>query len=174
MKIRIELSEASIDAAVEQLTAYREKLKRAGEEIAEKLSQLGYQTAYLIMNEHIYSGDTIGSLNVEEVGPAKYILKAGSEALLFFEFGAGINGGGHPLAGEFGFGPGTYPGKGHWNNPHGWFYPTDDPDLIVKYGKDKQGLGHSYGNPPHMPMYLASREMRDELLNAAKEVMQRD
>lgn len=173
MKIRVELSDASIDAAVAQLTAYREKLNRVGNEIAEKLSQLGYQTAYLIMNEHIYSGDTIGSLTVEEVGPAKYILKAGSQALLFFEFGAGINGGGHPLAGEFGFGPGTYPGKGHWNNPHGWFYETDDPDLIVKYGKDGQGLGHSYGNPPHMPMYLASREMRDELLNVAKEVMQR-
>lgn len=164
----MELSAASIDAAIEKLNQYKRKLENAGDEIARRLAQLGYQTAYLIMSEHIYSGETITSLTVDELGNGKYVLKANSEALLFFEFGAGVNGVGHPL----GMGVGTYPGQKHAFDPNGWWFLTDDPNLAVRKSKDGKMWGHSYGNPPYMPFYLASREIRDELLNVAKEVMQ--
>lgn len=137
-----------------------------------RLSLLGYDVAYGIMGGHVYSGETIGSLSVVEESPTRHILMAASKAILFFEFGAGVSGGGHPLAGDFGMGPGTYPGQTHAFNPNGWWFPTDDPNLIVKTNRDGQGFGHSYGNPPHMPFYNASRRMRDDLLDVAREVFQ--
>lgn len=176
MKIKCSLSADSVGEAIKKLEAYRKRLESAGAEIASRLAQLGYQTAYLVMNGHIYSGETISSLEVEEIEPTKFVLKASSEALLFFEFGAGVNGGGHPLNGELKMGPGTYPnGKGHWNDPNGWWYETDDPNLSIRTSKKTGKMyAHSNGNPPHMPFYLASREMRDELLRVAKEVLQVD
>lgn len=170
--MNITVNVRGLDETIRRLEEYRDKVQRAAEEIVRRLSLLGYDVAYQIMGGHIYSGETIGSLTIVEESPTKHILMAGSQALLFFEFGAGAGGGGHPLAGEFGFGPGTYPGQTHAFDPNGWWFPTDDPALIVRYGKDGQGYGHSYGNQPHMPFYNASRKMRDDLLDVAREVFQ--
>ena len=76
---------------------------------------------------------------------------------IFIEFGAGITYGyGHPLAGELGVGPGTYPeGKGHWDNPGGWWYA---------HGQ------HSYGNPPAMAMVAARDAMVADITTIAREV----
>ena len=52
-------------------------------------------------------------------------------------------------------GPGTYPGKGNWDNEKGWWFG---------HGK------HSYGNPPAMAMYEAVQTMTEELTRIAREV----
>lgn len=175
MKISMSLNPKSISLAIKGLEAYEAKLRGAGEEIVRILSLRGYDVAYSIIAQNVYSGETLESLTVVEESPTKHILMAGSKALLFFEFGAGVQGIGHPLAGEFGMGAGTYPPNNpehpHWNDPDGWWYPTDDPNLILRYGKDGQGYGHSYGNPPRMPMYTAAKTIREELLDVAKEVI---
>lgn len=171
MKIKLSLNPDSIDAAVRQLRGYAQTVDEAAEKIAKRLADTGYEVAYGVMAGHVFTGETINSLKVTQEGVNRYVLSAGSTALLFFEFGSGLKGGGHPMAGQFGYGPGTYPGKGHWNDPNGWWYPTDDPRLIVKHGKDGQGYGHSYGNPPRMPFYLADREIRDNILRVAREVI---
>lgn len=171
MNIKVNVFDpASIDAAIEQLENYQKKLKDAAAEIVRQLSLIGYDVAYQVMSEHVYSGETLSSLTIVEESPTKHILMAGSTALLFFEFGAGIKGGGHPD--PQGFGPGTYPGQKHAFDPKGWWFPTNDPALAVRYDKDGQGWGHSYGNPPHMPMYKAERKMKDDLERVAKEVFQ--
>ena len=170
MKIRVSLNPDSIDAAIRQLEDYRKGLERKAAEIAERLANAGFQVSFQIMGQHIYSGETISSLQVQEISPTKYLLTAGSVALLFFEFGAGVGGGGHPLAGKMGMGPGTYPGQKHAFDKDGWWFPTDDENLIVRRDKDGQGWGHSRGNPPYMPMYNASQEMRSRLLEIAREV----
>jgi hypothetical protein len=126
------------------------------------------------MAEHVYSGETISSLQVYQESANKFILQAGSVALLFFEFGAGAIGYGHPLAGEFGMGPGTYPQQTRAFDPNGWWFPTDDANLAVRTNKDGQMWGHSYGNEPHMPFYQASQQMRADLLKVAREVMKDD
>lgn len=173
MKIKVKLNTASINNAIKQLEDYEKRVERAGGEIAKRLADMGYEVAYGVMSGHVYSGETIGSLEVVQEAD-KYILRAASKALLFFEFGAGATYGyGHPMDGDFNMGPGTYPdGKGHWNDPNGWWFPTDDPQLIKKYDSKGQGWGHSYGNQPHMPFYLADREIRDNILKVAKEVFQ--
>lgn len=177
MKVKLSMNPDSVDAAIKRIENYQSKLPDIGDKIARELAHMGYSVAYGIMSGHVFSGETIGNLDVIEDGPGKYILFDESSAILFFEFGAGARyGGGHPWDGELNFGPGTYPGMGHWDDPKGWWFPTDDPRLIVSTTTDKNGQkhtwGHSYGNKPYMPFYSASKEMRTNLLEVAKKVFQ--
>ena len=159
-----------LETTIAHLQQILNNLNRYAAEIVRRLSLIGYDVAYQIMAGHIYTGETIDSLTIVENDDTHFTLMASSRALIFFEFGAGINGGGHPQAGGFGFGPGTYPGQTHALDPNGWYYPTDDPALIVAHTKDGQGLGHSYGNPPRMPFYYAKEKMKQDLLTVAREV----
>lgn len=169
--IKISLNTNSINAAVQRLEAYRDFVRDAGDKIAKRLAERGYNVAYGVMGGHSHSGETASSLEVVQDGPNRYLLRAGSKALLFFEFGAGARyGAGHPWDSELGYGPGTYPGNGHWDDPNGWWFPTDDPKLILRRDKNGQGWAHTYGNKPHMPFYKASKSMRDDLLSIAQEV----
>lgn len=171
-KISLKLNSASIEKAIGALKGYEKKVEEAGDKIARELAHLGYSVAYGVMSGHVFSGETIESLEVVEDGPGRYILYAASQAILFFEFGAGAKyGAGHPWDDDFGFGPGTYPGAGHWDDPEGWWFPTDDPRLIIRTDKHGQGWGHSYGNKPYMPFYKADKAMREDILNAAKEAL---
>ena len=167
-----------LDGAIRRLAALSRSLDDYAHEIVNRLSLIGYDVAYQIMGEHVYSGETIGSLTIVENDPTHFTLMASSVALLFFEFGAGLGGYGHPLAGQFHMGPGTYPGQTHALDPNGWWYPTNDPALIILRNNDPDaefaGWGHSYGNPPHMPMYSASQKMKEDLLTVAREVFAGD
>lgn len=160
-----------LDTAIELFENWEAKLDKAGAEIVRILSLEGYDVAYSVMAQNVYSGETLNSLTIVEESPTKYVLMASSKAILFFEFGAGVIGAGHPLAGEFGMGPGTYPGQKHALDPNGWWYPTDDQNLIIHTDANGQGWGHTYGNPPRMPMYQAYTKMKDDLLEVAKEVL---
>ena len=171
MIVKLEINNSSIDNALRELERYEKKIDRAGAEIVRKLSIIGYDVAYSVMHDHIWTGETIDSLTVIERSPTKYILMAQSEALMFFEFGAGVKGYGHPRAGEFGAGPGTYPGQTHALDPGGWWYETDDDLLIEHIGKDGRGYAHTYGNEPRMPFQQAVDKMKDDLLKVAKEVL---
>lgn len=172
-KIKLSLSTSSVQMAIDQLNDYSKKLETAGAEIAKRLADIGYDVAYGVMQGNVFSGETAESLTVQKEADNKYILYAASQAILFFEFGAGAKyGNGHPWDDDFGFGPGTYPGNGHWDDPEGWWFPTDDPRLIIRTDKNGQGWGHSYGNRPHMPFYLADKAIKENLLTVAKEVLQ--
>lgn len=165
MKIRIELSEASVDAAYRQVKDYADRLKDAGEKIAKALAEDGYAVAYQILAQHVFTGETISNLSVRENSPTSYTLYTASQAILFLEFGAGATYGyGHPNPGRFG--PGTYPvdtakHEPHWDDPNGWWYPKP-------FG---EGYAHTYGNAPHMPFWQARTKMREDILKVAKEVL---
>lgn len=170
-KISFTLDPTSIGRAISQVKDYQKQVRAAGPEIAKRLARRGYSVAHGVMSGHVFSGETLESLEVVQESENTYILRAGSQAILFFEFGAGARyGGGHPWDGKFHMGPGTYPGAGHWDDPDGWWFPTDDPRLILTTDDNGQGWGHSYGNKPYMPFYKASRAMKDDLMKIAKEV----
>lgn len=170
--ITFSLNTKSINKAIKELDAYRKKVEQAGDKIARELAYMGYQVAYGVMSGHVFTGETSESLDVMEDGPNRYILYAASQAILFFEFGAGAKyGAGHPWDDDFGYGPGTYPGNDHWDDPNGWWFPTDDPRLVIRRDKNGQGWGHSYGNKPHMPFYKADKAMKEALMTVAKEVL---
>lgn len=171
-KIKLKLTDKSIRQALEEVNRYQRKVEKAGAEIARRLGELGFAAAYEVMQGHVFSGETIESLQLVEQSENRFILMAESQAILFFEFGAGVKyGGGHPWDDNLGFGPGTYPGNGHWDDPNGWWFPTDNPRLVIRRDRNGQGWGHSYGNKPHMPFYKADKAMRDELLKIAKEAL---
>lgn len=173
------LSVGSVEKAIKEIADYRKKLEYKADAIANMLAEMGYSVAVGIMANHVWTGETLNSLKVERIGEGKYVLSAQSKALLFFEFGAGVTfGGGHPLNEKMGMGPGTYPGNGHWDDPNGWWFPTDDPRLArsKRNSPDNEGAywAHTFGNPPYKPFYNADVTIRENILKVTKEVFGND
>ena len=167
-KFVIGIDGSGVDEALNGLQDMKLWLEQKSDELAKKLADKGYETAKVIISNHIFSGETMSGLKVEKISDSHYVLKAESGAILFLEFGAGLIGYGHPD--PHGNGPGTYPGKGHWDDPNGWWFETDDPRLIRKVGKDGKTYGHSYGIAPAMPMYTALKDVENDIMNIAREV----
>jgi hypothetical protein len=154
-RINIELSDASIKNGIKEVQRYKRWVLEKEKELRTRLAALGATVASIQFSRAIYNGSNDVSVRVDGTGSVAVIYAEG-ESVAFIEFGAGIRYGyGHPQAGEHGMGPGTYPGKGNWDNEKGWWY----------------GHGqHSYGNPPAMAMYDAVQKMTEELTRIAKEV----
>lgn len=158
-KIVVPLSESGIQKIQDELAVYRKWQEEKARELAERLAALGATVASIRFSRAVYTGKKDVEVTVEEL-PNGYKVKADGESVLFIEFGSGVTYGyGHPEAGEFGMGPGTYPnGKGHWDDPKGWYLPKS------------AGGGHTFGNPPAMPMYEARKAIEQELPRIVKEV----
>lgn len=158
-KIVVPLSESGIQKIQDELSVYRKWQEEKARELAERLASLGATVASIRFSRAVYTGQKDVDVSVEEM-PTGYKVKADGESVLFIEFGSGVTYGyGHPEAGEFGMGPGTYPdGKGHWDDPKGWYLPKS------------AGGGHTFGNPPAMPMYEARKAIEQELPRIVKEV----
>lgn len=162
-KIVVPLSVDGIDRLQKELKKYQAWQQRKAKELAERLAMLGASTASIRFSRAVYTG--VKDANVSVVAaPNGYTVKADGESVLFIEFGSGVTyGSGHPEAGQYGMGPGTYPdGKGHWDDPKGWYLP-----------KEKGGM-HTYGNPPAMPMYEARKAIEQELPRIVREVFSGD
>jgi len=156
MNIKITIDQSAIDKATRQLEEYTENLREKANQICERLATYGAVQASLGFSRAFYTGQSNFDISVEPIDNG-YAIIAGGETVLFLEFGAGVSMGyGHPQAGEFGMGPGTYPGKGHWDQPYGWWIP---------------GGEHTYGNPPTMAMYNTSKEIEQEVERVAREVL---
>ena len=158
-RIVVPLSESGIQKIQDELTVYRKWQEEKARELAERLAALGATVASIRFSRAVYTGKKDVEVTVEAL-PNGYKVKADGESVLFIEFGSGVTYGyGHPEAGEFGMGPGTYPdGKGHWDDPKGWYLPKS------------AGGGHTFGNPPAMPMYEARKAIEQELPRIVKEV----
>ena len=154
-RISIQLSDESIKNGIRELRIYKKWVEAKETELRMRLAQLGATVASIQFSRAIYNGSKDVTVRVDATGTVAVIYAEG-ESVAFIEFGSGIKYGyGHPQAGEHGVGPGTYPGKGHWGNPKGWWY----------------GHGqHSYGNPPAMAMYDAVQTMTEQLTRIAREV----
>lgn len=168
-KYTITLDGKGIEEALGDIDIWKQWLKDKANELAEKLAQHGYEKAKVIIGNHVFNGDTLSGLRVEQIDIAHYVLKVESQAILFLEFGTGLGGYGHPE--PMGYGPGTYPGKGHWDDPKGWWFPTDDSRLAIKRDEKGQGWGHTYGMAPAMPMYEAHKAIEQDIQAIAREVL---
>lgn len=152
-------SSEDIEKAVAEVRRYRAWVEQKEADLRMRLASLGATVASIQFSRAVYNGTNDVSVRVDSMGD-RAVIYAEGESVAFIEFGSGARYGyGHPQAGEFGVGPGTYSdgpnGKGHWNNPKGWWY----------------GHGqHSYGNPPAMAMYDAVQAMTEQLTMIAKEV----
>lgn len=157
MKIVIDpFNQKSIDAAVNELKRYKKWILEKETLLRERLAMLGATVASIEFSRAIYSGTNDVSVRVSDDGKIATIYAEGS-SVAFIEFGSGDKyGHGHPLNGEFGTGPGTYPdGKGHWDDPRGWWYGSGQ---------------HTYGNPPAMAMVHARDRIVEQCTEIAREV----
>ena len=150
------LSQESITNAIKEVQQYKQWVLQKENELRVRLATVGATVASIQFSRAVYSGTNDVSVRVDNTGSVAVIYAEG-EAVAFIEFGSGDRyGHGHPQAGEFGMGPGTYPeGKGFWNNPKGWWYGHSQ---------------HTYGNPPAMAMYQAVKTMTEQITTIAKEV----
>lgn len=153
------LSQENIKNALKEVRKYKAWVLEKEAELRTRLATLGATVASIQFSRAIYNGTNDVSVRVDNTGSVAVIYAEG-ESVAFIEFGSGAKyGSGHPQAGEFGFGPGTYSdgpdGKGHWDSEKGWWF----------------GHGqHSYGNPPAMAMYKAVEAMTEQITMIAKEV----
>ena len=140
----------------DEIADYLDDLEEKANRICERLASIGAVTASLGFARVPYNGPKDVAFSVEPLQDG-YAIHARGNAVLFLEFGAGAKHGyGHPE--PEGYGPGTYPGKGHWDDPRGWWIPKD------------KGGGHTYGNPPTMAMYETAKALRERVLDVAREV----
>lgn len=160
MKLEINpFDSQSVDTAIKEVQRYQEWVQRKESQLRLRLATLGVSVASLEFRRAIYNGSNDVTVRVDDDGSTATIIAEGS-AVLFIEFGSGLKyGGGHPEAGDFGYGPGTYSdgpnGKGHWDNPKGWYYGSGQ---------------HTYGNPPARAMLDARDIMVERFTQIAREV----
>ena len=149
-----------IDDIINGLESYKRSLKVKADALVRALAEMGATNVSLIYARTPYTGPKITDVTVEERGEGKYAIVASGQTVLFLEFGAGVTyGEGHPN--PMGYGPGTYPGKGHWDDPNGWYLP--------KSAMGRSGV-HTYGNAPSAAMYYTGKGLHQMVKQAAREV----
>lgn len=135
------------------------ELEQKLDRLVGELAAQGAMHASLGFARGQYDGEGgVADVTAENNGDGTAKVIASGDKVLFMEFGAGyLMGYGHPE--PLGFGPGTYPGKGHWDDPNGWWYRWSDGHAH-----------HSYGNPPSAAMYEARKYLEQNLAAIAGEI----
>ena len=154
----------SLDKAIQEIRQYQNSLPRKVQTFIDRLAKEGLQVVQSTMEsvpdeeKGSYYTEIVNTSNGDIIGAA---IRLTGDKVLFIEFSAGITYGtdNYPLPSGDKYGMGTYPGKGHWNSPYGWWYV------------DEQGnKHHSYGNRAYMPMYHAEQAIVLQVHNIAREV----
>ena len=164
-KITIDLSVSSIDDAIQQIENISRSLEEKTNDLSKRLAEIGLNVAKITFSSAQYDGDNDVSVKIEQRDDETYAVVATGASVLFIEFGSGVMMGQSEYGTQYGMGAGTYPippGKGHWNDPNGWYLPKDVQSLT---GKKK-----SFGNPPAGAMYAAVKEIEIECERIVREV----
>ena len=167
MTIDLELTEESIESAIQLVEQYGKDISTRTELIVEELAKEVKKNAEDQLMNHIETGETFDSLKINKTGKYTQIVTVGGAAV-WLEFGTGVVANHavpgeylHPKAAELGMsGLGTY-GKGHGANPWGWWYYDEN-------GRKR----HTYGIPATMFMYYSAMATRSKMESIAREVFQ--
>lgn len=157
MTIVVKLTTASIDDALKKIKAIMKRKKAAEEEFIRKLAEFGAQIA----REHYLEADENAEMPTVEViknSANSYSVMASGKSVCFVEFGTGNYAGiGYDkiVSAPFDIAPGS------WSREHGKQYS------IKGYWYFQRKL--YYGTYPTRGMYYASKEMRANLEQIAKE-----
>lgn len=166
--VSLNLSEAGIDKAIEDLQQYKQELLKKSELLQKRVAEYIQKVAQNWFNgavvDDILTGDTkIADVKVtiDERGDATVVVASGEDAV-WVEFGAGVyyNGGAgsspHPRGSELGMLIGEY-GAGKGKRKVWGYYDGDE--LVL-----------THGTPATMPMEKAFLSAYIDLYTIAKEV----
>lgn len=166
MKIKVKLSQGSIQEARDQLTSTDEWLMEKTEELVRKLAEHGIPVidrkiaqAQGDSNKNHYTHVDIVSFQTY----ARATLVVEGRDLLFIEYGAGVHYNGHPHSSPHPYGVqkgytiGDYSPK-HLGLRDSWFY------------RDAGGLHRSYGTEATMPVWSAYQSIIANYKKIAQEV----
>lgn len=159
LEYTVDLSTSGINKLIGVLGGYKRWLNQKSDELAKRLADMGAVRAEINFDAAYYDGDEDHHIEVIPVGKMQYKVRASGTTVLFVEFGSGLIGYGYDAAEINNMGPGTYPGKGLWNRPSGWYYTGSDGESH-----------HSHGNPPNAPMYESVKELEAEFTRLVQEV----
>lgn len=158
--ISFALNVQSVDKAIKELEAYKVWVEQKTKELTERLARIGATEAAVRFGSAYYTGTNDVSVTVNPISNG-WEISADGKAVCFIEFGSGVYFNGdepYPNPRPKGVvGIGEY-GKGKGSNDFWW------------YTSENGGSRFTHGTPSAMPMYHASREMRQAVLQIAKEV----
>lgn len=164
--IRVELSEKSIDDAVAQIEAYKERLNYKLEEYIRQLGERGKQTVDDNMSNILGDSDSSHFTDMKDISRSGSrvdgtLFVQGAD-LAFIEFGAGVHYNGavgtaaYDWAASQGYTIGSY-GNGNGAKDY-WYYRKD-------------GVSHrSQGTKANAPLYHASETIRQDARRIARDV----
>ena len=159
-KISMTLDDKSIDKAIKEIRAYKLYVAAKTKLLCEKLATMGAKEASIRFSSAMYDGINDSSVTVSPTATGWVIIASG-QAVTFIEFGSGV----------------------YYNGSEP--YPEPRPDGIVGIGEYGKGYGKrkmwgyydesgtlvkTRGNPTAMPMWYATKEMEQKILQIAKEV----
>lgn len=165
MSSRVSIKVHNLDKVVSRLQKYRNEFPNKINIFLERLAVIGATRARVDFTRAMYAGKNDVEISVDKVKNG-YRVNARGQAVLFIEFGTGVINPEHPLSSEFGYAHGTY-GQGKGSNPNGWVYIGEQGNAGQPI---KEGVYRTMGNPPARAMYNASKDVRKEIYNIAKEV----
>jgi len=166
MTINVELSEESLDEAIMAVQVYRDSIDQKASRLVGDLATQVEEYATYELSKHIWTGETIASLQKNyKIGAMTAEVLVGGAAV-WLEFGTGVvanpvgvGGFAHPKAAELGmYGIGEY-GHGHGADPNGWWYYDEE-------GRKR----HTFGIPATMFMYHSAWNARRDLPNLARRI----
>ena len=158
--IRVDVSPEGIDKAIKELNDWKDWLLEKTGVLLEELAKRGVEVAKVRFLSAQYDGNGTVDVTWEKRDDHTVAVVATGKAVLMLEFGSGVRyPDSHPEAGAPNTLHGSWSeselGKGHWDDPKGWFYA---------HGK------RSYGNPANMSMYLTKSILRSDFEKIARSV----
>lgn len=168
MKLKVSLG--NIKETVPLLKKYRQDLDGRCREFLRRLAELGLKTAEVRFRSAQYDGTNDVGVKIEWDDDQHLRIVAAGKAVTFIEFGAGtFYSEDHPLAAEKGAVRGQY-GQGKGSNESWTYYGDPGTNGSVVREADKGTVVRTKGNPPARAMYEASKAMRSQIMQIAKEV----
>lgn len=175
--LKANLSVKSLQALKKQLLDYKAELNSKCDKFVRELAEVGIPVVESKVAEAGFAYDEKGIQSGSDakhntyvkvdslIGMSKATLVLEGSEILFIEFGAGVSYNGsvgsspHPKGAENGFLIGTY-GMGHGSQKV-WGYYADGGELVL-----------THGTKATMPMYSASLEIREKVVETARKVFE--
>lgn len=174
MKIKVSLGK--ISEAVKQVEDYKKALANKEREFLRRLAEIGVEEAAARFTTAQYDGTNDVQVDAPIwVDDNRIAIRATGNAVTFIEFGTGYfyntEGDDHPAAEKYGFTIGGY-GQGRGKGDF-WYYkgdPGTNGEMPKSPSMAAKGLVFTHGNPQNRCMWEASKKIREEILNIAREV----